>query len=107
MHERAVSMGTAVTPGLAPRGRGPLRMHCDILSWHEIGKTWLAQALVFHTQTFAAHLCQACSLGCAVAEDKDNYLESKEVELEPGFPDPDMPACSFTSNPTPMWGGAS
>lgn len=82
-------------------------MHCDILSRHEVGKTWLAQALVSDAQTFAAHLCQACSLSCAAAEDKDNYPESKEVGLEPGFPDPDMPHAPFTSNPTPMWGGAS
>ena len=81
-------------------------MHCDILSWHEVGKTWLVQALVLYAQTFAAYLCQACSLSYAVAEDKDYYPEPKEVGLEPGFPDPDMPTRSFTSNPTPMWGGA-
>lgn len=80
-------------------------MHRDILSRHEVGITWLAQALLLDAQTFAAHLCQACSLSCTAAEDKDNYPESKKVGLEPGFPD--MPHASFTSNPTPMRGGAS
>lgn len=76
-------------------------------SQQEVEKTWQAQALVLDAQTFAAHLFQACSLGCAAAEDKDNYPESKGVGLEPGFPDPDMPHAPFTSNPTPMRGGAS
>lgn len=82
-------------------------MHCHILSRHEVGITWLAQALLLDAQTFAAHLCQAWSLSCTAAEDKDNYPESKKVGLEPDFPDPDMPHAPCTSNPTPMRGGAS
>lgn len=57
-------------------------MHCDILSRHEVGITWLAEALLLDAQTFAAHPCQACSLSCAAAEDKDYYPESKKVGLE-------------------------
>lgn len=56
-------------------------MYCNILSRHEVGKGWLAQALILEAETFAPDLCQACSLSHTAAEARDNYHESKESGL--------------------------
>lgn len=61
-------------------------MDCDMVSQHEAGKRWLAQALILEAKAYVNQsLFRPANHSCTMAETKGNYPESKEVGLGAGF----------------------
>lgn len=86
MQKCQLSLGTPMAHGLASRGSWPLSKDCDIVTQHEAGKGWLAQALILEAKAYVnLSLFRPANHSCTTAEARGNYSESKETGLGSGF----------------------